>query len=310
MKHLTFLINRNILAGAGMILLVAACSAPATRPEGAMTARNKLTQLQADPQLASRAPIEIQNAELAVRAAEVPQKDQALSRHLVVMADSKVEIARARAQSRLYEDQRQELSEQSEAARLESRTREADLARRDANISQLEADRARNAAADARIDTDIARGDAAQARQDTEAARRLNDELQQQIIELNARETERGLVVTLGDVLFETGQANLKGGIPDNLETLATFLNKYSDRTVIIEGHTDDIGEEDYNVDLSQRRADSVMAFLVSKGVASSRMTTLGRGESSPVADNASSTGRQLNRRVEVIISNTSLSSI
>jgi len=300
---------RLILTTIAVALLLTACSSSPTRPEGAMTARNKLTQLKADAQLASRAPIEIQNAEIAVSAAEVPQKDDDLGRHLVFMADSKVEIARARAQSRLYEDLRKDLSAESEAARLDSRTREADRARRDATYSQMDAERARNEADMARLDTDIARSDATDARMDAEAARQLAAELEMQIVELNARETDRGLVVTLGDVLFETGRADLKGGIPNNLDKLAAFLNKYNDRTVVIEGHTDDVGSEDSNVNLSQRRADSVRTYLVNQGVVSSRVTTLGRGESAPVADNTTATGRQQNRRVEVIISNNTLSS-
>jgi outer membrane protein OmpA-like peptidoglycan-associated protein len=121
---------------------------------------------------------------------------------------------------------------------------------------------------------------------------------------LNARETERGLVVTLGDVLFETARADLKGGAAGNLGKLAAFLVKYPDRNVVIEGHTDNVGGEDYNLGLSQRRAESVRSFLVTHGVSANRISASGKGEGSPVSDNDTATGRQQNRRVEVIIAN------
>ena len=90
------------------------------------------------------------------------------------------------------------------------------------------------------------------AKQEAERARREAEELQRQVAELNAKATDRGLVVTLGDVLFETGKAELKGGAAVNLAKLATFLTQHPDRTVTIEGHTDNVGSEEYNQGLSQ----------------------------------------------------------
>jgi outer membrane protein OmpA-like peptidoglycan-associated protein len=111
--------------------------------------------------------------------------------------------------------------------------------------------------------------------------------------------------VTLGDVLFDTGKAKLKSGAATNLAKLATFLNQNKDRSVMIEGHTDAVGNADYNQALSQRRADSVKDWLMKQGINSSRLITAGKGEISPVSGNDSASGRQLNRRVEVIIENT-----
>lgn len=291
------LINRNtkIIVTAAAFALLGACATPPTAPEGSESARNKLTQLQSDPQLASLAQVEIQDAETAVAAAEVPTEDTERSRHLVLLADHKVDIARARAQSRLYEDQRQALSEESERARLQARTREADKARSDAMS--------------ARADATAARLEAEEARESTREARMESDDLQRQIKELNARETDRGLVVTLGDLLFETGKSDLKGGASNNLNKLAAFLNEYPDRSVLIEGHTDNVGSDETNFNLSQRRANSVQSYLVGQGVAASRLATSGLGEGSPVAGNDSVTGRQQNRRVEIIISNASTAS-
>jgi outer membrane protein OmpA-like peptidoglycan-associated protein len=280
--------SAKVLIAAAALLVLAACATPLTAPQGADTARSKLTQLQSDPQLASRAPVEIKEAETAVKAAEVPRQDQEYAKHLVLIADHKVDIAQARAQSRQYEDQRQALSEESERARLDSRTREADMARTDARS---------------------ARADAVIARSEADAATLESEVLQRQIAELNARETDRGLVITLGDLLFETGKSDLKGGAAGNLDKLAAFLNEYPDRTILIEGHTDDVGSDESNFNLSQRRANSVQSYLVGEGVEANRPSTSGMGEGSPVAGNDTATGRQQNRRVEVIISNATTTS-
>jgi outer membrane protein OmpA-like peptidoglycan-associated protein len=105
-----------------------------------------------------------------------------------------------------------------------------------------------------------------------------------------------------GDVLFDTAQSNLKASSSNHLANLSAFLKAYPERGVIIEGHTDSVGHEDYNFGLSQRRADSVRSYLLGQGIAASRMTTAGKGESLPIAGNDSASGRQQNRRVEVII--------
>jgi len=258
---------------AGALLLLSACSMGPTKPDGLDDVRSKLTRLQSDPQLASRAPVAIKDAEDAVRAAEQSQEDEELAKHLVIIADRKVDIAQARAQSRLFEDQRKEVGEQRQTARLDARTREADSARADANA----------------------------AKQQSEEQKR---QFERQLAELNAKETDRGMVVTLGDVLFDTGKSTLKGGATSNLNKLAAFLNKYPDRSVIIEGHTDSVGSEDSNFTLSEHRANSVKAYLIKQGVDFDRLSASGMGEDSPVADNGSAAGRQQNRRVEVIISN------
>src|SRR3984893_9761840 len=129
-------------------------------------------------------------------------------------------------------------------------------------------------------------------------------ELQRQIEVLQARVTDRGLVLTLGDVLFESGRADLKTRAPSNLNKLVFFLNKHRDRSVAIEAYTDSGVSEEYNQALSQRRADSVRSYLVGQGIGSRRLTASGMGMSDPVAGNDSAAGRQQNRRVEVIVSN------
>lgn len=385
----------GIAATAFIAVALSACGPSMVRPDGADDARTRLTRLQSDSNLAGLAPIAIQEAEAAVRAAEQPRKDHDYADHLVVIADRKVDKAWALAEARHLENQRKQLSEQTERMRLDARTREADRARRDASVARSQADLARHDAMNsrqtaeqarrdamnsqqtaeqarydamnsrqtaeqalaekqlaaeraeaARMDANAARSDAstartaaetaalerqeaqqqaASARADAEAARQneqqaaqsaqaaraeadaarqKNEVLRQQIAELDAKTTERGLIVTLGDVLFETAKADLKGSASANLGKLARFLNEYSDRSVVIEGHTDNVGRDDYNLGLSQRRADSVRNYLVAQGVAASRISATGMGESAPVSGNDTSTGRQQNRRVEVIISN------
>lgn len=268
MKYSTYSLNKKSikkpLAIAIAALLLGACAGEP--PEGSEAARNKLTRLQSDSQLATRAPVAINEADDAVRAAEQPRKsnkdDQAAGQHLVFIADHKVDTAQAQAQSRLSEDQRTGLSEQRETARLDSRTREADI------------------------------------------AHGQNYALQQQIDAMNAKPTDRGLVVTLGDVLFDTGKSTLKSSAANNLNNVVSFLVQYEERTVIIEGNTDNVGNDEYNQGLSERRANTVASYLVRHGVSPNRIDAAGLGENSPVADNNTSEGRQENRRVEIIISN------
>jgi outer membrane protein OmpA-like peptidoglycan-associated protein len=127
------------------------------------------------------------------------------------------------------------------------------------------------------------------------------DSLEAQLADLKVQKTERGLVLTLGDVLFDTGQATLKSGAYGTLDRLATALRDKSGRKVLIEGHTDNVGSDESNQGLSERRAQAVQSALMQRDVARSQMTALGKGENFPIASNDSADGRQSNRRVELI---------
>jgi outer membrane protein OmpA-like peptidoglycan-associated protein len=126
--------------------------------------------------------------------------------------------------------------------------------------------------------------------------------LQAQIDALNAKPTPRGLVLTLGDVLFDTGKAQLKPGAAVTLDQLAQFLTQYPDRRVQIDGFTDSVGSDSYNESLSQRRADAVKVSLEGRGIADNRIESIGYGKEFPVAGNGDASGRQQNRRVEIVI--------
>ncbi|MDZ7829860.1 MAG: OmpA family protein [Halofilum sp. (in: g-proteobacteria)] len=261
-------------------LVLSACATGPVSPQAAVEVRSKLTALQNEPELASRARVEIREAEEAVNLAEQPlsESDAELAEHRAYLADLRVEIARARATARLAEAQRPRLAQERDRARLAARTREA-------NQAQSDADRARSEQAVSAAD-----------------AEREARELQRQIDVLKAESTERGIVLTLGDVLFATNSTELHAGAGRNLDQLVDFLRQYPERTAVIEGHTDSTGTADYNRRLSLQRADSVRNYLAGRGIAGNRLATAGLGEDRPIADNSTANGRQQNRRVEIVI--------
>lgn len=272
-------------------LVLASCAMAPAAPQGAVEVRGKLTALQDDPNLADRARVEIREAEAAVLIAEqpLPEDDAALGKHRVYIADRTVSIAEAKAATRYAEDQRLRLGEERDAARLQARTLEVGKARDEASRARSAADAAQSSEAEAAA-----------------VAARQGEEYQRQIDALQAEITDRGVVLTLGDVLFATGSAELQDGASSNLNELVSFLNQYPGRRVLIEGHTDNVGGVEFNQGLSQRRADSVRYYLTEQGIASQRLSASGIGMDRPVANNDTATGRQQNRRVEIIIENPS----
>lgn len=149
-----------------------------------------------------------------------------------------------------------------------------------------------------------ARRRAQQARSATEQAELAEHRastLEQELADLRAKKTDRGMVLTLGDVLFDTGMATLKPGAYTTIDRLATVLKQAPDRKVMIEGHTDSVGADDYNRQLSERRAAAVQTALLERGVTSNQITAVGKGETFPVASNDNAAGRQQNRRVEMV---------
>lgn len=287
----------RFVATAALATLILGACATAVKDPGAGRARAALSTLQGDADLASRAPVAIKDAETAVRAAEAEQEDEATAKQLGYVAEQKVAIARSQAERRFEEDRLKTLGEERERVRLQARTTEADAAKLQA---QAALEQAQTALGQAQAQQRLAQ----QATSEADRARAESEALKQQIAELNARPTDRGLVMTLGDVLFATGRAELQPGALNNLGKLVQFLNQYPERTLAIEGHTDNVGSDDLNLGLSQRRADSVQAFLVGQGVDSQRVSASGKGEGFPVASNDNVGGRQQNRRVEIVISN------
>jgi outer membrane protein OmpA-like peptidoglycan-associated protein len=289
---------RSLIAIGVVAAFAAGCASTPMKPAGSEQVRAKLTALQNDPSLANGAPVALKEAEAAVREAErieKKKKDLPLSAHRVYIADRKVDTARALAETKFSETERLTLNEQAEKARLDSRTREADRAKTDAMVARAES-------AEQKLAASAARNEADSALLVANASQQQAAELQRQLEILQARPTDRGLVLTLGDTLFATGKSELKSGASANLDRITTFMNEYPNRTAAIEGFTDSMGSDEMNQSLSQRRADAVKNYLVGQGVSSNRLSASGRGENAPIADNDSAAGRQQNRRVEVVI--------
>ncbi len=137
---------------------------------------------------------------------------------------------------------------------------------------------------------------------ETQKAQAESARLQQQLAALQAEKTDRGMVMTLGDVLFETGKADLMPGAMNMIVRLAQFMKQYPEKKLQIEGHTDSTGSASFNLRLSEDRANSVRNVLLAEGVSNHRIEAIGYGMSKPVATNATVEGRQLNRRVEIVI--------
>ena len=181
-------------------------------------------------------------------------------------------------------------------SRLQETTAEADAAKQQAAEAKQQAAEARDMAAQKSAEL-------AAANAHSEHDQALIAQQEAQLTELNAKKTERGTVITLGDVLFGAGQAKLKSRGMRSVQKLADFLEQYPQRKVLIEGYTDSTGSTRLNQELSERRANAVRAALSDAGVSRDRIMTRGYGKAFPVADNDTAANRQLNRRVEIVLS-------
>ncbi|MEZ5464647.1 MAG: OmpA family protein [Lysobacteraceae bacterium] len=311
-----FDIRRHFRGGMALALstgLLVACAGSKPRPPELVRLANELARLQSDAVVSAKAPEELQQAANAVHNLSEHGHDMKapVFDHHIYMADRLLQIAESEGQGRFARERIDSLSAERERLVAEARAMEAERARRDANLARQDASAAlaqaeaeRREAAMARERAEAERRDAMLARQQAEEARAELHAMQAMIDDLQAKQTERGLVVTLGDVLFETDRAELKSGAQRNLDKLVSALREHDETTVAIEGHTDSTGSDSYNLDLSQRRSQSVFDYLVGQGVDRSRLSTTGMGEGYPVASNDTSAGRQQNRRVEIIIQN------
>jgi len=275
--------------------LAAGCASAPQRVPQLEQAHSAVDTLQQDPLAQQAAGRELQLAREQLDAA-----DDAMQRHRPqVEIEQHAYLAHRHAEvgmARIAEQRSREQVASAEAERnrvlLEARSREAERARASAQQAQ--------AAAEARG------AEAEQQRQEALSARAELDRMQREFQDLQARQTERGMVLTLGDVLFDTGKATLKPGAALALDRLANFMRDNPRTSIIVEGHTDSRGGEDYNQQLSERRAQAVAQALAERGVSADRYRTMGRGEDFPVASNDTVAGRQQNRRVEIVFSDAS----
>ncbi len=247
----------------GMPVLIAACAAPADN-EQLDEARAIYGQLEGDPDVVRSGSVALNKAEEQLRIAEQLNENGALAELVGHHAYLASQYARVASE----EARQAELGEEIGSAEE----------RREQLILQ---ERTRQA----------------------ESTQREAEMLRQQLAEMQAESTDRGMVLTLGDVLFDTGQATLQGSAMRTIDELAQFLENYPERRIRAEGYTDSTGSESFNQELSERRADAVAQALVDRGISRDRIETQGYGEAYPVAPNDTAADRQRNRRVEVVIS-------
>jgi outer membrane protein OmpA-like peptidoglycan-associated protein len=282
--------NTKILIGVGIALAMAGCASTPKPNEALESARSIVQAAEADPNAAKYAAVDLQTAksDLAVADAAYQRRDEPSIAQPAYMAAQNARLAQLRGSAKADDARVAAGQAERDSIVLAARTNQVDSA----NRAKDAANRATNDANHATDEAKVARDQA------TENAARL----QAEVDALKAKPTDRGLVLTLGDVLFETGSSTLSPGAGRNMDRLVQFLTDHPERMVQIDGFTDSVGTDAFNQDLSQHRADAVRYQLVSRGISSTRIGTQGYGKAYPVASNTESSGRQLNRRVEVVI--------
>jgi outer membrane protein OmpA-like peptidoglycan-associated protein len=254
------------------------------------SARRDFLVIAQEPYIQQYAPVAYENAKKSMDEAERLWREGASGKeleHQAYLARKKVAIAREEAGLNRSEQ---------EIAQAEGRRKDVLLQARDQELQST-----RQRAESAEEQAELMRRDAEQARSDTERAQSQTQQLSQ---DLEARQTERGLVITLNNILFDSNKTELKPGADNSLDKIAHVLQEHPEHSLMIEGFTDSMGDEKHNTELSSQRAEAVKNALVQRGVNSDRIDTRGYGERFPIATNDTSTGRQLNRRVEIIVSN------
>jgi len=287
----------TILASA---VFLAACSTTPTTTSTLDQARSDFVMANNTPNISSYAPLEFKQASDALNEANASAaKNDSLEKidRLAYIAKQKIATAMEVARTKAAEANIAGAGKQRDALRLEARTNEADRAR-------MEADAARAQAAAAQAQAADATARAVNAEDQTRDAQARAAQLESLLADLHAKQTERGMIITIGDVLFGTDQANLT---PDGMATvrkLANVMQQYPNRTVLVEGFTDSTGTVAHNQELSERRASSVASTLTTMGVPRERVAMRGYGPAYPVAANDTANNRQMNRRVEIVLSN------
>jgi outer membrane protein OmpA-like peptidoglycan-associated protein len=295
----------NILLASAVVLLSACASNPKSTSLLDQV-RIDYAQAQSNPKVATYAALEMQSATEALAKANAAAKERESLEtvdKLAYLAKQKIALANEVASRKSSESDIANAAVVRDQVRLDQRTLQADQARLKAEDAERSAQAARNAEATATQQKELAQSNAAEAQRQTAEANARNAALEAQLADLSARKTERGLVITLGDVLFGTDIARLNTDGMRMAQRLATVLLQNQNRTVLIEGFTDSTGTTQHNQALSERRASAVRDVLLDLGVAGARVTVRGYGESSPVAPNDTALNRQLNRRVEIILS-------
>ena len=287
----------SLLAAA--VLATACATAPMSTPN-LDQARADFVAANNNPQISQYAPLEFKQASDALdqaNAAAARRESLADVDRLAYVAKQRIATAMEVAKAKAAQADIADASRERDQVRLAARTAEADRAKRDAEAAQA-------AAAQAQMQAQAAQQQAAAAQEQNAALVQRAAVLEALLVELQAVKTERGYVVTIGDVLFATNQATLTPNGMSTLRKLADVMNQNPNRTVLVEGFTDSTGSSSHNQELSQRRAEAVASALGQLGVPRDRIAMKAYGEAFPVAPNDTASNRQLNRRVEIVLSN------
>ena len=312
------MINVSVLAIA-LAAVLAACATAPTQNAMLDEARAGYERAVNNPYAARGGTVELQSARVALQRAQAALEageDAAIVEHYAYLARRRTETALEAGKVVAGDEAVAAAAVERQRIMMEVRAREAEEMQRRALASAAEADAARKlaleqqeqaAAARKQAEEQLAKAQAANAAAlaAAEAARGADEQakrLAAQLEEMKAKKTERGIVLTLGDVLFDTGRSDLKPGALRTLEQLTAFLVENPERSVIIEGHTDSVGSAAFNQRLSEERAQSVQNALIERGIAPARLSAVGFGPTRPVVSNDTAAGRQQNRRVEIIL--------
>jgi outer membrane protein OmpA-like peptidoglycan-associated protein len=279
--------NLLAIAVAAAILGMVACETTPKASPMLDQASSAVAQAEADPNVGKYAAEELGRARNLLINAKGAAKEKG--------ANDKITAQYAYLAMQMAHIAEQRAREQVAMARIKSGEEE-----RQRILLSARENEARAAQADARQARNEAQNAQAQVTQAQSEAQRLAAQLEN----VQASQTSRGLVLTLSDVLFDSGRANLKSGAQRPIDQIAAFLNEHPERRVQVEGFTDDQGPNDYNIELSQKRADIVAMAIIQRGIDAQRVRALGYGEDFPKASNKDSGSRQLNRRVEIVVSN------
>lgn len=279
--------------------LISACgSAPRTTSLLEQT-RSDYQVAQSNPTVASYASLEMKQASDALEQANAAANQNDSSEKidkLAYLANRKIALTQEVAKQKSAEADIANAGKERSQILLDQRTNEANQAKNSAEQSKLDAQLAQRNA-------QHANNDAAQAQRQTQEALARTAQLEAQLADLAAKKTERGMMITLGDVLFGTDLARLNTEGMRTAQKLALVLQQNPKRTVLIEGFTDSTGTAAHNQALSERRAGAVRKALLDQGVPDARIASRGFGESYPIEGNDTAQNRQLNRRVEIILS-------
>jgi outer membrane protein OmpA-like peptidoglycan-associated protein len=286
--------------------LIGACSSVPTSTGLLEQARSDYRVAQSNPNTQTYAPLEMKQASEAMALANVEANDRASAAkvdQLAYLARQKIALTQEVTKQKMAEAEVTNAGKQRDQLRLDQRTNEANAANISADRAKQEALIAQSKTAQAQRETQIAQVDAANAQRQAQEAQTRSAALEAVLNDLAAKKTARGMVITLGDVLFGTDLSSLTPDGMSKAQKLANVLRQYPQLTVLVEGFADSTGAAAYNQALSERRAAAVQSALQQFGVARDRVAVRGYGESYPVATNDSAGNRQLNRRVEIVLS-------